>query len=440
MTAFTLHKLFNFAKNHRPEETSPSQDSPHRLRNLILGPLAEGLLLPGAAFAVHSLLLSSTTPTLMPTFRLSICVEPVDASPSPFGVPPEPLDATLLYEYLRHLAAELGDEYAFREQGEEPTLAPEAGKGEAPKEIELPGTIGDLRALAKECAVFFIGAQRRRSPRMPVHDSFREPFATSGRCFLPENSTLHMCATLRNLSEALALAIRLGDPALIREDFNGPGNPLMKRQLAFLPARAQIPIERLRAPSESPEEEIDIEDEFPELLILHISDDVSMEAASLATFALGFIFVGSENGEIKSPIPQAFTEKAERSDGGLDEKRAQFIALGLGLSYLGLQDASDMTIEMLKAIEHPISKTAIIVVACFFSGTCDVLKVQAMLHHCDELIVVKEKEKTNQPTPAEGVKEEPKPEVKQIDTFQSFPFQRVRLFLVWVLIVLRQLV
>jgi 26S proteasome regulatory subunit N1 len=38
----------------------------------------------------------------------------------------------------------------------------------------------------------------------------------------------------------------------------------MKRQLAFLLARAQIPIEWLRAPSENPDEEIDIEDEFPE--------------------------------------------------------------------------------------------------------------------------------------------------------------------------------
>jgi 26S proteasome regulatory subunit N1 len=38
----------------------------------------------------------------------------------------------------------------------------------------------------------------------------------------------------------------------------------MKRQLAFLLARAQTPIEWLRTPSENPDEEIDIEDEFPE--------------------------------------------------------------------------------------------------------------------------------------------------------------------------------
>ncbi|KAJ7456356.1 armadillo-type protein [Mycena galericulata] len=157
-----------------------------------------------------------------------------------------------------------------------------------------------------------------------------------------------------------------------------------------------------------------------QLLIPHISDDVSMEVASLATLALGFIFVGSENGEITSTILQTITEKAERSDGGLDEKWARFMALGLGLLYLGLQDASDTTIEMLKAIEHPISKTAQIIVV-------------ADLRHCDEHIVVKEKEdekkeeKKDEPAPAEGAKEEPKPEVKQDDTFQSFAVLAVAL-------------
>ncbi|KAJ6489805.1 26S proteasome regulatory subunit RPN1 [Mycena sanguinolenta] len=107
-----------------------------------------------------------------------------------------------------------------------------------------------------------------------------------------------------------------------------------------------------------------------QLLISPISDDVSMEIASLATLALGFIFVRSENGEITGTILQTLMEKAERSATGLDEKWAQYMALGLGLLYLSLQGVSDTTIETLKAIEHPISKTAqIIVEACAFAGT-----------------------------------------------------------------------
>lgn len=75
--------------------------------------------------------------------------------------------------------------------------------------------------------------------------------------------------------EALAIAIRLGDPDLVREDFNAPGNPLMKRQLAFLLARAQIPIEWLQPPSgDDPDGDADVEfqDELPEDLLECLSN------------------------------------------------------------------------------------------------------------------------------------------------------------------------
>lgn len=51
----------------------------------------------------------------------------------------------------------------------------------------------------------------------------------------------------------------------------------------------------------------------------------------------------------------------------------------------GQQDASDATIETLKAIEHPISKSAqILVDVCAFAGTGNVLKIQSLLHHCND--------------------------------------------------------
>ncbi|KAJ7734781.1 hypothetical protein DFH07DRAFT_988045 [Mycena maculata] len=71
-----------------------------------------------------------------------------------------------------------------------------------------------------------------------------------------------------------------------------------------------------------------------QLFIPHVLYNVSMEVASLATLALGFIFVGSENGEITGTILQTLMENAERSDAGLDEKWARFMALGVGLLYL----------------------------------------------------------------------------------------------------------
>jgi 26S proteasome regulatory subunit N1 len=94
--------------------------------------------------------------------------------------------------------------------------------------------------------------------------------------------------------------------------------------------------------------------------------------------------------------------------------------------FKGLQDASDATIETLKAIDHPISKTAqVLVEACSYSGTGNVLKIQAMLHHCDERLddkkdeEAKEGEKKDEEK-KDDKKEEKKDEKKKDDTYQAF--------------------
>ncbi|GBE87336.1 26S proteasome regulatory subunit rpn-1 [Sparassis crispa] len=152
------------------------------------------------------------------------------------------------------------------------------------------------------------------------------------------------------------------------------------------------------------------------VLTPHVADDsVSMEVASLSALALGFIFAGSANGEIASVILQTLMERDEKQ---LEEKWARFMALGLALLYLGTQEQSDATIQTLRAIDHQVSKQAeILVDMCSYAGTGEVLKVQALLHHCDEHIdkTPKEKEKEKEKQP-EGTPEEP---VKD-DTFQAF--------------------
>ena len=70
------------------------------------------------------------------------------------------------------------------------------------------------------------------------------------------------------------------------------------------------------------------------LLLPVIADDsLSMEIISLAALSLGFIFVGSGNGEVASTILQVMME---RDDKALDEKWGRFLSLGLALLYLGL--------------------------------------------------------------------------------------------------------
>ncbi|KAL5525680.1 hypothetical protein ACEPAG_7016 [Sanghuangporus baumii] len=124
------------------------------------------------------------------------------------------------------------------------------------------------------------------------------------------------------------------------------------------------------------------------LLPIVADEENSMEIASLVSLALGFIFVGSCNGEIAATILQALMEREEPA---LDEKWARFMALGLALLYLGQQEASDATLETLKAIEHNVSKQAqILVEICSWAGSTNVLKVQAMMHHCADHIEKKE--------------------------------------------------
>jgi 26S proteasome regulatory subunit N1 len=87
-----------------------------------------------------------------------------------------------------------------------------------------------------------------------------------------------------------------------------------------------------------------------------------------------------------------------------------------------LQDASDATLETLKAIEHPISRQAqILVEVCSFVATGNVLRVQKLLQLCGEhLDALKEKEAESAEEKEEKKKEEKKEEKKPDDTFQSF--------------------
>lgn len=98
---------------------------------------------------------SDTQPRGTLRYRLlSASLRPTD---SPLADP-----GTWGHEYVRHLAAELGEEFTIREQEEldaEPTEAPkELADGEAVKPaVKLPGTMDDLRNLAKQCASFLLG-------------------------------------------------------------------------------------------------------------------------------------------------------------------------------------------------------------------------------------------------------------------------------------------
>ena len=120
-----------------------------------------------------------------------------------------------------------------------------------------------------------------------------------------------------------------------------------------------------------------------DLLVPLVSDhSVTMEISSLAALSLGLIFVGSCHGELTSTILQTLME---RDEAALKDPYAKFMGLGLAFLFLGKQDAADAPIETLKVIEHPIAKQLeVLVEIVAYAGTGNVLKIQKMLHHCND--------------------------------------------------------
>ncbi|XP_071957164.1 26S proteasome non-ATPase regulatory subunit 2-like [Antedon mediterranea] len=116
-----------------------------------------------------------------------------------------------------------------------------------------------------------------------------------------------------------------------------------------------------------------------------MSDSKSnMEVIGITAVACGMIAVGSCNGDVTSTILQTMMDKTKSR---LKETHARFLALGLGLAYLGKQESVDATLAALDVIPEPFKQFAkILVEVCAYAGTGNVLKVQQLLHICSEHI------------------------------------------------------
>jgi 26S proteasome regulatory subunit N1 len=78
--------------------------------------------------------------------------------------------------------------------------------------------------------------------------------------------------------------------------------------------------------------------DIAEKLLPHVADETNtMEVAAMAALALGFVFVGSGDGEIASTILQTLME---REHAQLDSEWTVFMALALGLLFLGKYDTA----------------------------------------------------------------------------------------------------
>lgn len=118
------------------------------------------------------------------------------------------------------------------------------------------------------------------------------------------------------------------------------------------------------------------------LVPIIIDSGLTMELSALAALSSCLILVGTCNGDLSSSILQALMERDELS---LKEPFSRLLALSLGLLFLGKQDAADVTLETVKVIESPIGKQSqVLITACAYAGTGNVLKIQEMLHYCND--------------------------------------------------------
>jgi 26S proteasome regulatory subunit N1 len=127
-------------------------------------------------------------------------------------------------------------------------------------------------------------------------------------------------------------------------------------------------------------------EELLELLLPIVTDtSLDMQLSAMAALSLGLIFVGSANGEVTDALMNTLLDEDRSSQ--LKDKWTRFMSLGLALLFFGQQEEVDVILETLKALDHPMAKSAsVLTEVCAWAGTGAVLKIQQLLHICNEHI------------------------------------------------------
>merc|ERR1719263_2208859 len=99
------------------------------------------------------------------------------------------------------------------------------------------------------------------------------------------------------------------------------------------------------------------EDLLENLTPMIVDTACTIECSAMAAVSLGLVYVSSCNDEVAQAILQTLIER-QAVEGALDGTWPHFFAVGLGLLYLGQQDAVEATLAALDAITHPLGKYA----------------------------------------------------------------------------------
>ena len=127
-------------------------------------------------------------------------------------------------------------------------------------------------------------------------------------------------------------------------------------------------------------------DDLLELLLPIVEDTgLEMQISAMAALALGFVFVGSGNDRVSEAIITTLLDDERQKQ--LKDKWTRFMSLGLALLFFGRQEEVEVVLETLKAIDSPMAKPAsVLAEVCAWAGTGTVLKLQELLHLCNDHI------------------------------------------------------
>jgi len=135
----------------------------------------------------------------------------------------------------------------------------------------------------------------------------------------------------------------------------------------------------------------------------------NMEIVGMTALALGLISVGSCNDDVTTVLLQTLMEKSEKSGLELKDPFAKFLPLGIGLCFLGRQEAAEAMIAALEVLPEPFRSMATTLVdICAYAGTGNVLKIQSLLHICSEHYEPAEKEEKKDSKSKDDKKDEKK--------------------------------
>ncbi|KAL9102955.1 MAG: hypothetical protein Q9163_001942 [Psora crenata] len=127
-------------------------------------------------------------------------------------------------------------------------------------------------------------------------------------------------------------------------------------------------------------------DELLELLLPIVEDtSLEMQLSAMAALSLGLIFVGSSDDRVSQAIITTLLDEERQKQ--LKDKWTRFMSLGLALLFFGRQEEVEVILETLKVVDHPMAKPAgVLAEVCAYAGTGTVLKLQELLHLCNDHI------------------------------------------------------